>query len=111
MTDDDDNPEAVGSDDEAAGEAEEEDPLLSSIDDLEGRVVSSLDDFKLHPGVRTNSAAGSPNVHDEIQMLLRPVLEIAAHVAPATGRSHAAYRAGGVDQSVEECYQRLNSDL
>mmetsp|Transcript_7025 Transcript_7025/g.10072 ORF Transcript_7025/g.10072 Transcript_7025/m.10072 type:complete len:1669 (-) Transcript_7025:301-5307(-) len=112
------------------------DPLLLAIDDLEGRIVSSLDNFKLHPGIRTGSLDANNNnnnqnqnsnehdggnnalssssqrttVYDELNATLRPVLEIAAHVGPATARSHAAYRPS-IDAAVEEIYRRLNSDL
>jgi len=86
------------------------DPLLSAIDDLEGRIVSSLDNFKLHPGVKSNPSHES--IHTELREALRPVLEIAAHVGPATARSkwRAAFRPS-VDVALEEVYKRLNSDL
>lgn len=111
--DDDDNaaPDLeVDSDEEQERAAEAAaDPLLVAIDDLEGRVVTALDEFKSHPGVRRS--ASKTKIHDELSDALRPVLEIAAHVGPATARSHAAYRVNGVEGTVEEVYQRLNSDL
>ena len=90
------------------------DPLLSAIDDLEGRIVSALDNFKLHPGIKTTTNPSSSNskttVYDELKECLAPVLEIGAHVGPATARHHAAYRPT-IDASIEEVYHRLNSDL
>lgn len=92
------------------------DPLLTAIDDLEGRIVSSLDNFKLHPGVKSTGSGNSNNqhesIHTELKEILRPVLEIAAHSGPATARSNwrGAYRAT-VDVAIEEVYKRLNSDL
>ena len=86
------------------------DPLISAIEDLEGRVVLALDNFKLHPGVKSNPS--SENIHSELRDTLRPVLEIAAHVGPATARAQwrAAFRQN-VDVALEEVYSRLNSDL
>jgi symplekin len=108
---DDDNDD----DDNAAVDAEtivdKEDPLLLAIDDLEGRVVAALDDVKLHPGVRTNTAAGV-NVHDELGMLMRPVLEVAAHTAPSIARTYyQGVGAEGIEVSVEDVYERVVSDL
>jgi len=88
---------------------EKEDPLLLAIDDLEGRIVAALDDVKVHPGVRTS--AESP-VQEELAVLLRPVLEVAAHTAPSVARTY--YRgvgAEGVEASCEDVYQRIVSDL
>ncbi len=93
------------------------DPLLTAIDDLEGRIVSSLDNFKLHPGIKQDANNSSHHhhtttIHDELKEILKPVLEIAAHSGPATARAHwrAAYRAS-IDVAIEEVYKRLNSDL
>jgi symplekin len=94
-------------------EAEKEDPLLLAIDDLEGRVVSALDDVKLHPGVRSSPAPGSPSVHEELATLLRPVLEVAAHTGPSVARTYYPVVPGGegVEASCEDVYKRVVSDL
>lgn len=94
-------------------EAEKEDPLLLAIDDLEGRVVSALDDMKLHPGVRTSSTPGSPSMHEELATVLRPVLEVAAHTGPSVARTYYPVVAGGegVEASCEDVYRRVVSDL
>ena len=86
------------------------DPLDTAIDDLEGRIVSCLDNFKLHPGVKSDPSQES--IHAELRECLRPVLEIAAHLGPSTARSkwRAAFRSS-VDFAIEEVYKRLNSDL
>jgi symplekin len=97
---------------EAGLETEKEDPLLLAIDDLEGRVVSALDDVKIHPGIRSSSAPGSLNVHEELATLLRAVMEVAAHTAPSVARTY--YRGigpEGVEASCEDVYQRVVSDL
>lgn len=109
--------ENLSDDDNAAPEmsdqediVEKEDPLLLAIDDLEGRVVSALDDVKMHPGVKTSTAPGAPSVREELTTLLRPVLEVAAHTGPSVARTY--YRGvDGVEASVEDVYQRLVSDL
>jgi len=95
-----------------------EDPLTRAIDELEERCVSALDGFKLHSGVRTNMNTNdnlknqkSPSIHDEYKEILRPVLEVAAHIGPAMARTHSIYRVGQVDESVEEVYSRLNGDM
>jgi symplekin len=100
-------------------EQQREDPLLLALDDLEGRVVSALDDVKLHPGVRTHDApapAAATTVHDELATLLRPVLEVAAHTGPSVARTYykgssSAMGGEGLEQSVEDVYQRIVSDL
>lgn len=93
-------------------EVEKEDPLLLAIDDLEGRVVAALDDLKLHPGVRSSSAPGSPNVHEELSTLLRPVLEVAAHTGPSVARTYYhGIGSEGIEASCEDVYQRVISDL
>ena len=109
---DDDN--VLSDDDNAApdmhsevDDVEKEDPLLLAIDDLEGRVVAALDDVKVHPGTRTTAP-----VSEELSILLRPVLEVAAHTAPSVARTY--YRgagAEGVEVSCEDVYQRVVSDL
>ena len=126
MMDDDDNygtmpqDEILSDDDNAAPEmqseveeaGEKEDPLLLAIDDLEGRVVSALDDVKLHPGIRTSSAPGSPTVYEELSTLLRPVLEVAAHTGPSVARTYYhGVGIEGVEASCEDVYQRVVSDL
>lgn len=125
MMDDDDNyamqgDEVLSDDDNAAPDmqseaddgGEKEDPLLLAIDDLEGRVVSALDDVKLHPGVRSSSTPGSPTVHEELSTLLRPVLEVAAHTGPSVARTYYhGIGSEGVEVSCEDVYQRVVSDL
>eukprot|EP00934_Nitzschia_sp_Nitz4_P000980 Nitzschia sp. Nitz4//scaffold20_size174350//44533//48770//NITZ4_002089-RA/size174350-processed-gene-0.12-mRNA-1//1//CDS//3329541770//980//frame0 len=94
---------------EAELEGEKEDPLLLALDDLEGRVVTALDDVKVHAGVRSGAGA---TVQEELAGLLRPVLEVAAHTAPSVARTY--YRgvgAEGVEASCEDVYQRVVSDL
>ena len=88
-------------------EADKEEPLLLAIDDLEGRIVAALDEVKMHSGVRSSSAPGSPNVHEELATLLQPVMEISAHTSPSVARTY--YRgvgAEGVEASCEIVYQR-----
>lgn len=93
-------------------ELENEDPLLLAIDDLEGRVVVALDDIKLHPGVRSDSSPGAPNVHEELATLLRPVIEVAAHTSPSIARTyHQGIGAEGVEASMDDVYERIISDL
>jgi symplekin len=96
-------------DGEEAIAVDQEDPLLLAIDDLEGRVVSALDEVKLHPGVRTSAET---NVHEELGTLLRPVLEVAAHTGPSIARTY--YRgvgSDGVDSAADDVYERTVSDL
>lgn len=114
MSDDDNAAPEMAS--EAEIEAtEKEDPLLLAIDDLEGRVVSALDDVKMHPGVRSSSAPGSPSVHEELATLLRPVLEVAAHTGPSVARTYYQPTPGGgdfgIEASCDDVYQRVVSDL
>ena len=104
---DDDN--AQFEDDEAAVVGEREDPLLLALDDLEGRIVNDLDQLKLHPGVRTSDEMRS--VHEELATLLRPVLEVAAHTGPSVARTYFRGTADGLDDAVENVYERLVSDL
>mmetsp|Transcript_3429 Transcript_3429/g.4004 ORF Transcript_3429/g.4004 Transcript_3429/m.4004 type:complete len:1434 (-) Transcript_3429:56-4357(-) len=85
------------------------DPLLTAIDELEGRIVNCLDDFKLHPGVKSDPSSDS--IHAELRETLRPVLEIAAHVGPVTARSKWKNHRPSLDAAIEEVYKRLNSDL
>ena len=88
-----------------------EDPLLLAIDDLEGRVVAALDEVKLHPGVH-DPASGTASIHDEMAQLLRPVLEVAAHTGPSVARTYfRGSTAEGLDDAVEDVYERLVSDL
>lgn len=104
---DDDN--AQFEEDEAAVVGEREDPLLLALDDLEGRIVNDLDQLKLHPGIRTTDEMRS--VHDELATLLRPVLEVAAHTGPSVARTYFRGTAEGLDDAVENVYERLVSDL
>ena len=90
-------------------EVEREDPLLMAIDDLEGRVVASLDDIKLHPGIRSSQ---TQTLSEELSTLFRPVMEVAAHTAPSVARTYyQGVGAEGVEASCEEVYQRVVSDL
>lgn len=105
----------VSDDDNAAPEMqseveeEREDPLLMAIDDLEGRVVAALDDMKVHPGVRSSPAQSLP---EELATMLRPVMEVAAHTAPSVARTYyQGVGAEGVEQSCEDVYERVVSDL
>lgn len=82
-----------------------------ALDDLEGRIVAALDEFKLHPGSRTSSAPGAPTLPEELADILRPVLEGTAHVGPAVARSHGPYRPGGIEGAVDAVYRRVTSDL
>jgi len=110
LQEDDDNPDAGGAPDitdesgvdSETGALADQDPLEAAIDDLEGRAISALDEFKLHGGTRSSSAPGGPTLHEELAQILRPVLEVSAHVGPALARSHAPYRPNGVDQTVDE---------
>ena len=104
INDDDDNAQQ---DDENALVVENEDPFSLAMDDLEGRVVSVIDDVKLHPGVRTDSTPGAPNLHQELAVLLRPVLEVAAHTAPSVARTYHT----DLESSMESVYERIISDL
>ena len=87
-----------------------EDPLLLAVDDLEGRVVAALDDVKLHPGVH-DPASGVLSIHEELAVLLRPVLEVAAHTGPSVARTYFRGTNDGLDDAVEDVYERLVSDL
>jgi len=113
---DEDNDDFSGSSEEDLAPLEN-DFFLTAIDDLEGRIISALDAFKLHTGVRrhinnnnSNVNAGNTTVHDELKEILRPVLEIGAHTGPSLARRYASFRAS-VDRAMEEIYTRLNSDL
>lgn len=109
LSDDDNAPDMQS---EGGDVIEKEDPLLLAIDDLEGRVVQTLDDVKLHPGVRSSSAPGSPSVHEELATLLQPVVEVAAHTAPSVARTYYhGIGSEGVEASCEDVYQRVVSDL
>jgi symplekin len=111
---DSDNDEASSLGQHAVGAAGTgEDPLLLAIDDLEGRVVSALDDVKLHPGIKTSQDPSS-SVHDELATLLRPVLEVAAHTGPSVARTYSTHGPNdweALEESVEDVYQRIVSDL
>lgn len=86
---------------------DEQDPLVLAMDDLEGRVVTTLDDMKSHPGIRSST---DMTIHEELSTLLRPVLEVAAHTTPSVARTY--YRGpDGVEVGVEEAFSRVVSDL
>ena len=72
---------------------------------MEGRVVSALDEIQRHPGTRTST---TNTVHEELGILLRPVVEIAAHTAPSIARTY--YRQD-IDETMDEVYERTISDL
>lgn len=110
---DDDNANAAPEIQSEAEAAEKEDPLQLAIEDLEGRIVAAIDDFKLHQGVRSSSTPGSPSVHEELAMILRPVLEVAAHTGPSVARTYFPVSAGGegVEASCEDVYRHIMSDL
>jgi len=63
------------------------DPFQSAISELESLVIAHLNSFKEHPGIKTNPHS-TDNVHKELELLLRPILEIAAHSGPAQARAH-----------------------
>ena len=112
LQEEDDNPAAPDITDESGIDSEsgalaDQDPFEAAIDDLEGRAISALDEFKLHSGTRSSSTPGSPTLHEELAQILRPVLEVSAHVGPSLARSHAPYRPNGVDQTVDEMVRLL----
>lgn len=111
MSDDDNAAPEIQSELEEQGlEQQAEDPFQLAMDDLEGRVVSVLDDVKLHPGIRSNDDYQS--IQEELASLLRPVMEVAAHTAPSIARTYyQGVGAEGVEASCEEVYQRVVSDL
>ena len=114
MSDDDNANAAPEMQSEAEMEVvEKEDPLQLAIEDLEGRIVAAMDDFKVHPGVRSSSAPGSPTIHEELAMILRPVLEVAAHTGPSVARTYYPVSATGegVEASCEDVYRHIMSDL
>ena len=84
-----------------------EDPFVLAVDDLEGRVITAVNTLKTHPGVRSTDAR---SIHDELAIILRPVLEVTAHTAPSVART---YNRGpeGVEDGVEQAYERVISDL
>merc|ERR1711957_769098 len=98
-----------------------EDPLSAALDDLEGRVVASLDEFRQHPGVRTglhNNSSGDDrsntvtlSIHEELNITLRPALEVAAHSGPSVARSRGPSCRSSVDAAVDEVHRRINGDL
>jgi len=114
---DDDNQSNASSDidtgaESPSSEKEAADPLLLAIEDLESRTVECLNDFKSHPGTATTGGGSKQNIHEELASLLRPVLEIAAHVGPSTARSICStYGSYDLDSTIDEIYNRLNSDL
>ena len=76
------------------------DPLDAVIDQLEDRLITLLDDFKIAHQAKP----------DDLQLLLRPALELGAHIAPSTARTNASSRSD-VDEAVSEVYTRLNLNL
>lgn len=111
MSDDDNAAPEMQSDlDEQVLDQQTEDPFQLALDDLEGRVVSVLDDVKLHPGVRSSNNYKS--IQEELATILKAVMEIAAHTAPSIARTYyQGVGAEGVEVSCEEVYQRIVSDL
>jgi symplekin len=109
---DDDNaaPEMQSELDEQGLEQQAEDPFQLAMEDLEGRVVTVLDDVKIHPGIRSNDDYSS--IQEELASMLRPVMEVAAHTAPSIARTYyQGVGAEGVEASCEEVYERVISDL
>lgn len=86
----------------------DEDPLLLAVDDLEGRVVTTLDDVQSHSGTRSDPQV---SIHEELATLLRPVLEIAAHTGASIARTYYRGGEGAVDVAVDGVYERIVSDL
>ena len=78
-----------------------EDPLWLAVDDLEGRVIGALEDVK----VSTAAAA------EELAVLFRPVLEVAAHTGPSIARTYYRGLDTGVDVALDRVYERTVSDL
>jgi symplekin len=109
---DDDNaaPEMQSELDEQGLEQQAEDPFQLAMEDLEGRVVTVIDDVKIHPGSRSNN--DYPSIQEELATLLRPVMEVAAHTAPSIARTYyQGVGADGLEASCEEVYERVISDL
>lgn len=110
LMDDDDNAQIDQPDLEDEGDNFTEDPFQLALDDLEGRVVSSLDVVKVHPGHRTEFQFRT--AQDELAALLQPLLEVAAHTSASIART---YTSGGgpeaVEATCEEAYNRVVSDL
>jgi symplekin len=107
MLSDDDN----AAPDMQADTEEMEDPLTLAMEDLEGRVVTALDDVKMHPGIRSSQG---PTVHEELATLLRPVIEVAAHTGPSVARTYYSplgVAGEGIEASCQDVYERLVSDL
>lgn len=71
----------------AAAAAAAADPFQAAISELESLVIAHLNSFKEHPGIKTNPNS-TDSVHKELELLLRPILEIAAHTGPAQARAH-----------------------
>ncbi len=106
ITDDDDN---AATDD--ISEDENESPLVLALDDLESRIVASLNEFKSHPGRASNPR--ERNIHQELADILRPVVEASSHAGPSTARALAQTypRVLGLEMCVDEIYTRVNSEL
>eukprot|EP00804_Cyclotella_cryptica_P030015 CCRYP_016934-RA/>CCRYP_016934-RA protein AED:0.02 eAED:0.02 QI:195/1/1/1/1/1/5/1392/1381 len=113
ITDDDmfdsDDASAASAHGDADTTNEEESPLSAALDDLESRVVSALNEFKSHPG----RASHGQSIHEELQSVLRPVVEVSAHIGPASARAvHASYPdVYGLEFCVDAVYTRINSEL
>ena len=84
------------------------DTLTLALDDLEGRIINAINDFKEHPGIKS---PGQPSIHAELEQVLRPLLEIAAHNGPAAARNHWRTTRPSVELAMQEVYDRLNSNL
>lgn len=106
ITDDDDN---AATDD--ISEDENESPLVLALDDLESRIVASLNEFKSHPGRASNPR--ERNIHQELADILRPVVEASSHAGPSTARALAQTypHVLGLEMCVDEIYTRVNSEL
>ena len=109
--DDDDNAAIESDASDAEDNEQENNPLVLTLDDLESRIVTALNEFKSHPGRATNPA--EMNVHDELSSVLRTVVEVSAHSGPASARMLASNYPGllTVEECVDEIYDRINSAL
>ena len=109
--DDDDNAAIESDASDAEDNEQENNPLVLTLDDLESRIVTALNEFKSHPGRATNPA--EMNLHDELGSVLRTVVEVSAHSGPASARMLASNYPGllTVEECVDEIYNRINSAL
>ena len=77
-------------------------PLDAAIDQLEDRLIAILDEFKLVPHAKP----------EDLVTMLRPALEIGAHLGPSMARKHyASSDTNDVDEAVKQVYEHLNVHL